>query len=270
PHGFDEKILEAARAQAQIEHGTVGQVIEVEGVVRPLDLEAARIDARGPVAARQERRKPRWAIRIALGGSVAAAATLARVAATTRQRGGQAERAKAAASDKDAYRIRVGEPQPVSQPENEPARAAPRPAQVHFAPQPTERRAEGVLKRKGPIDGANGRGSGGDALDSAAPAGNVAQQTGGPGQSGGGVQQLAGAADGKQVAGEKKAVVAAREQDQQKPPEPAPAAKEQPRVAVVENRAAPKAEEPDGVEAAPAPKTVPMMAQAPAAALRSP
>src|SRR6267378_4576984 len=83
--GFDDRILAAARAQAHLEHeGNVGQVIEVTGSVRPLGLEATRIDAHGPVQSRATRRdRPRWIVRAALGGSVAAAAALALVVSNT-------------------------------------------------------------------------------------------------------------------------------------------------------------------------------------------
>ncbi len=107
--GFDDRILAAARAQAQLEHdGNVGQVIEVTGSVRPLGLEAARIDAHGPVQARATRRdRPRWIVRAALGGSVAAAATLALVVSNTLETRRNAERAKAARSDEYAIRVQT-------------------------------------------------------------------------------------------------------------------------------------------------------------------
>jgi hypothetical protein len=105
--GFDDKILAAARAQAQLEHdGNVGEVIEASGSVRPMGIEAARIDAHGPVKARPAgRQRPRWVVRAALGGSVAAAATLALVVSTTLEQRRNTEKALAARSDD--YRIRV-------------------------------------------------------------------------------------------------------------------------------------------------------------------
>ena len=108
--GFDDRILAAARAQAQLEHdGNVGQVIDVTGSVRPLGLEAARIDAHGPVQARATRRdRPRWIVRAALGGSVAAAAALALVVSNTLETRRNSERAKLARSDE--YSIRVQTP----------------------------------------------------------------------------------------------------------------------------------------------------------------
>ncbi len=107
PPGFDDRILEAARAQARLDHeGNVGRVIEVSGNVRPLGVEAARIDAHGPVKVRPEgRRRPRWMVRAALGGSIAAAAALALVVSTTLQTRREAEKASRAQGEE--YRIRV-------------------------------------------------------------------------------------------------------------------------------------------------------------------
>jgi len=107
PPGFDDRILAAARAQAQLDHeGNVGQVIEVTGSVRPLGVEAARIDAHGPVKARPTRReRPRWIVRAALGGSVAAAAALALVVSNTLET--RRNLAKSNAARGDEYAIRV-------------------------------------------------------------------------------------------------------------------------------------------------------------------
>jgi tetratricopeptide (TPR) repeat protein len=107
--GFDDRILAAARAQAQLEHdGNVGQVIEVTGSVRPLGLEAARIDAHGPVQARATRRdRPRWIVRAALGGSVAAAAALVLVVSNTLETRRNAEKANALRSDEYAIRVQT-------------------------------------------------------------------------------------------------------------------------------------------------------------------
>jgi hypothetical protein len=107
PAGFDGRILEAARAEAHHQHdGNVGQVIETAANVHPLGLDAARIDAHGPVKARPpERKRPKWMVRAALGGSVAAAAALALVVSTTLDARRASERASQARSDD--YRIRV-------------------------------------------------------------------------------------------------------------------------------------------------------------------
>jgi len=101
-------------AQAKLEHdGNVGQVIDVAGSFRPLGVEAARIDAHGPVKARPaERRRPRWVVRAAVGGSVAAAAALAMVVGNTLEVRRNAE--KAAAAPSEEYAIRVGPSAPAS------------------------------------------------------------------------------------------------------------------------------------------------------------
>jgi hypothetical protein len=98
---FDARILAAARAEANLRSdGLPGQVIEVKGSVQPLGLQAARIDAHA-VAAAPAKRKPRWALRVALGGSVAAAAALALVMSTTLSSRTQEKQAAA------RYEIRV-------------------------------------------------------------------------------------------------------------------------------------------------------------------
>jgi hypothetical protein len=113
--GFDDRILAAARAQAQLEHdGNLGQVIEVAGSVRPLGVEAARIDAHGPVKARAtERQRPRWLMRAALGGSVAVAAAMALAVSSTLETRRNAERASAARSEEYAIRVQPTAPQSV-------------------------------------------------------------------------------------------------------------------------------------------------------------
>ncbi len=103
PSGFDDRILEAARTQASLEHdGNVGQVIEVSGSVRPLGLDAARIDAHANPKMRPERTRPRWVLRAAVGGSVAAAAALALVVSNTVQ-----SRRVQPPANPDEFRIRV-------------------------------------------------------------------------------------------------------------------------------------------------------------------
>lgn len=180
--GFDEKILAAARAQAQLEHeGNIGQVIEVKGNVRPLGLDPARVDAHGLPPLRQEPPRPRWVKRAALGGSVAAAAALALVVSTSLQSRREAERAARLASDKsfeihvraplpeaanEAYREAKKEepPQAVAQ-RAPPAPAAPPPPPA--APRPPTAKKE--TRRTDRADGA-GRfeGSGGDLAQGAA------------------------------------------------------------------------------------------------------
>src|SRR5439155_8358620 len=110
--GFDDRILRAAKAQAQLDHdGNVGQVIEVTGSVRPMGLEPAHIDAHAQVTARREPRPPRWGLRVVLGGSVAAAAALALVVGSSLQR-------PAPVAPRTEYAIRV-QAGPLPKAENE-------------------------------------------------------------------------------------------------------------------------------------------------------
>lgn len=121
--GFDDRILAASRAQAQLEHdGNIGQVIEVSGSVRPMGLEPARIDAHAKPRIAEAPRRPRWAMRAALGGSVAAAAVLALVVSTSLQSKHETERASRVAAER-AYEIRI-QPAPVPQAANEAMREA--------------------------------------------------------------------------------------------------------------------------------------------------
>lgn len=125
--GFDERVMRAARAQAQLEHdGNIGEVVEVSGSVKPLGLEPADIDAMAEVKARAAgRKRPRWMMPAAIGGSVAAAAALALVVGTTLQ----TDRHPPAA-DQARYEIKVqpAAPPPDSSPAQPPPEAAaPRP-----------------------------------------------------------------------------------------------------------------------------------------------
>lgn len=104
--GFDEPILAAARAEASLQSdGTPGQVIEVAGSVVAAGVEPARIDATAPVRAQQRARRPRWALRVALGGSAAAAATLAILASTG------VNRHEPQVATEKAYEIHITAPQ---------------------------------------------------------------------------------------------------------------------------------------------------------------
>ena len=193
--GFDDCILAAAKAQAQLDNdGQIGQVIEVSGSVKPLGLEPARIDAHGPVAARSERRRPRWALRVALGGLVAAAAALALVVSTSLQTKQAKERAAQFASDKTAFEIDVppasapaavaekealqqAQEQRAEAPKSEAAPAAER-KQKAAEPAPPQQRPEKMAQKKDrPAEkgmlGALG-GSGGDAASSLSGSGVAA------------------------------------------------------------------------------------------------
>lgn len=171
PPGFDDRILAAARAQAQLEHeGNIGQVIEVQGSVRPLGLEPAQVDAHAQVARREEKRRPRWMVRAALGGSVAAAAALALVMSTSLQQKHEVDRAAQVAANK-AFEIRI-QPAPMPQAAGEAVREA-RKEETAPKRQSGEARmakraaAPEDLGQPGALGGVRG-GSGGDALDTRA------------------------------------------------------------------------------------------------------
>ncbi len=100
---FDARILAAARAEAHLQSdGLLGEVIEVKGSVQPMGLQAARIDTHAAVAPKSKR-KPSWATRVAVGGSIAAAAGLALVMGASLQSKKQAPQPAA------QFEIRVGE-----------------------------------------------------------------------------------------------------------------------------------------------------------------
>jgi len=182
--GFDERILRAARAQAQLEHdGNVGQVIEVTGSVRPLGVDVARIDAHGPVKARSaERPRPRWMVRTAVAGSVAAAAALALVVGNTLETRRNAERVAAAHSSDFEIRVQPAAPQVVDSALRD-AEAKQRQKDeieprglggVPVAAPAQEKRHDAVAQmpplRKRAAPGARMQGSGGDAAESQAKA----------------------------------------------------------------------------------------------------
>ena len=192
PRGFDDRILAAARAQSQLDHGgNIGQVVEVQGSVRPMGLEPAQIDAHAKVTLREATRRPRWMVRVALGGSVAGAAALALVMSTSLQRKHEVEQAAVTAGP--AFEIRI-QPAPVPQAAGEAVREAKKEEAAHarLAPGAAERRQEGAaaeeaaskrksgearlgkraaapedLARPGALGAVRG-GSGGDALDAIA------------------------------------------------------------------------------------------------------
>jgi len=78
PAGFDEPILRAARAEAGMQaDGTPGPVVEVSATVKPLGLQAARLDPHARMRGGGGRPPPRWWRRAAVVGTIAAAAGLA-------------------------------------------------------------------------------------------------------------------------------------------------------------------------------------------------
>ncbi|HEX9603139.1 MAG TPA: zf-HC2 domain-containing protein, partial [Myxococcales bacterium] len=84
PAGFDEPILRAARAEAGLQaDGTPGPVVEVSASVKPLGLQAARLDPHARMRGGTARPGPRWGRRAAVFGSIAAAAGLAVVVSSS-------------------------------------------------------------------------------------------------------------------------------------------------------------------------------------------
>jgi hypothetical protein len=101
--GFDERILEASRAEAQLTHdGNIGEVVEVTARETAPSIEPGRVDAHAQVVARKEPRRPRWMKPAAAVASVAAVAALAMVVGTSNRMPLVAVRSN--------YQIRVGLP----------------------------------------------------------------------------------------------------------------------------------------------------------------
>src|SRR5437763_1910919 len=75
---FDEPIVRAAGAEAGMQaDGTPGPVVEVAATVKPLGLQAARLDPHAQMKGLKGRPAPRWGRRAAAAASIAAAAGLA-------------------------------------------------------------------------------------------------------------------------------------------------------------------------------------------------
>ena len=85
--GFDERIVQSARAEAGLQaDGTPGPTIEVSGSVKPLGLQAARVDPLAPgvkVAQKEVSKRTVWRRRATVGASVAGAAAVALIVATS-------------------------------------------------------------------------------------------------------------------------------------------------------------------------------------------
>jgi len=85
--GFDERIVKTARAEAGLQaDGTPGPTIEVSGSVKPLGLQAARVDPLAPgvkVAQKEVSKRTVWRRRATVGASVAGAAAVALIVATS-------------------------------------------------------------------------------------------------------------------------------------------------------------------------------------------
>lgn len=198
PPGFDDRILEAARTQAALDHdGNLGQVIEVSGSVSPLGLDAARIDAHASPKARDGRARPRWVLRAAVGGSVAAAAALALVVGTTLQ---SPREQPAANPDEFQIRVQPAAPQAVDGALREaearkqaqaaaPAAQEPTPPSVRQAAPPPPPAQQGARNAQAPAQKVAQRekaashpaeGSGGDAADSYLGTRDAAPRAGAP------------------------------------------------------------------------------------------
>ncbi|HEY6911284.1 MAG TPA: zf-HC2 domain-containing protein [Myxococcales bacterium] len=179
PAGFDDRILEAARTQAALDHdGNLGQVIEVSGSVSPLGIDAARIDAHANPKTRVERGRPRWLLRVAVAGSVAAAAAVALVVSTTVQ----SRRAPPAGAGEFQIRVQPAAPEAVdgalrdaeARKQAQAAAPAPQPAPQAAAPaapaQDVQRNAQApgqkISRRETASPRSSVEGSGGDAADS--------------------------------------------------------------------------------------------------------
>jgi hypothetical protein len=87
--GFDERIVKSARAEAGLQaDGTPGPTIEVSGSVKPLGLQAGRVDPLAPgvrVAKQEINKRSLWLRRATVGASIAGAAAIALFVATSVQ-----------------------------------------------------------------------------------------------------------------------------------------------------------------------------------------
>jgi hypothetical protein len=85
--GFDDRILQSARAEAGLQaDGTPGPTIEVKGSVKPLGLQAGRVDPlAGAVRVARKEKSPRsvWLKRAVVGASIAGAASVALIVGTS-------------------------------------------------------------------------------------------------------------------------------------------------------------------------------------------
>ena len=124
--GFDDRVMRAAKAQAQLEHdGNIGEVVDVSGSVKPAGVDVKDIDVSAPVKVRSVgRRRPRWMMPLTVGGSIAAAAALALVVGTT-----LTPKRTALPDDSAKYEIQVrgAAPKPESAPVVTPAAPPPAP-----------------------------------------------------------------------------------------------------------------------------------------------
>jgi hypothetical protein len=130
--GFDERILAASRAEAQLTHdGNIGEVVEVTAREVAPDIQPGNVDAHAKVVARREARGPKWMKRAAAVASVAAVAALAVVVGTS-----SLKPRSAMLREDSQYRIRVGL-QPAEQQEPEAKQREAKPADEERRAQPT-------------------------------------------------------------------------------------------------------------------------------------
>ncbi|MFL5247380.1 MAG: anti-sigma factor family protein, partial [Myxococcales bacterium] len=126
--GFDDRILQGARAEAGLQaDGTPGPTIEVKGSVKPLGLHAGRVDplAGGVRVARKETsRRSVWLKRAVVGASIAGAAGVAFIVGTSL-------RERAVDRTEEVVAIRVRTPPPEAS-----FRAAPPPPPSASPPEP--------------------------------------------------------------------------------------------------------------------------------------
>jgi hypothetical protein len=124
---FDQRIVDAARAEAGLQaDGTPGPTIEVSGSVKPLGLQAARVDPLSRdvrVARTGPSRRAVWFKRGIVGASIAAGAGVALIVATSVQ-----QKAQLRSAEVSALKIRAPEvpPEPSSDIARQPRQAAAR------------------------------------------------------------------------------------------------------------------------------------------------
>jgi hypothetical protein len=114
--GFDDRILLSARAEAGLQaDGTPGPTIEVKGSVKPLGLQAGRLDplAGGVRVARKETsRRSVWRKRAVVGASIAGAASVALIVGTSLRERAVDRTAEVAALEVHAPSVDVSMPPP--------------------------------------------------------------------------------------------------------------------------------------------------------------
>ncbi|TMA23201.1 MAG: hypothetical protein E6J85_02675 [Deltaproteobacteria bacterium] len=144
--GFDERIIKSARAEAGLQaDGTPGTTIEVSGSVKPLGLQAARVDPLAPgvkVARKEVSKRVLWRRRAIAGASIAGAAAVALIVATSSVRRPSVDRSA------EVPELKVRAPTVASGPGSEDSLAAkdlPRTQSAPIAPPPLPQGSGGDL-----------------------------------------------------------------------------------------------------------------------------